>query len=283
MTRMMHRLAIAVLGILIAIISPSASAQSGLDLIAVFAREVDRRLEVPDDEQIAYARLLEAALDQVGIREAPAQYFLLVDRSPQVQAAFIYWRSPGATWNFIGASPVSTGRVGSYDHFLTPVGVYIHSPDNMDYRAEGTYNEFGIRGYGVRGMRVFDFGWVTAERGWGVPGQSLMRLQMHATDPDVLDRWLGQVASKGCIRIPAKLNILLDRYGVLDAEYESAAVAGEHLWVLRPDRQPTPWAGRYLVVVDTHRSSRPAWSPPPAAGKLAQAQTLTTCKADAGG
>jgi hypothetical protein len=34
-------------------------------------------------------------------------------------------------------------------------------------RTEGTYNENPIRGYGVRGMRAFDFGWVPAKRGWG--------------------------------------------------------------------------------------------------------------------
>lgn len=47
-----------------------------------------------------------------------------------------------------------------------------------------------------------------------------MRLQMHATDPDLLERRLGSAQSKGCIRIPASLNRLIDCYGVLDAEYK---------------------------------------------------------------
>ena len=42
-----------------------------------------------------------------------------------------------------------------------------HSLANMDFRAEGTFNDNGIRGYGRKGMRVFDFGWVVSERGWG--------------------------------------------------------------------------------------------------------------------
>ena len=35
-------------------------------------------------------------------------------------------------------------------------------------------------------MRVFDFGWQMAEKGWGKGGEGVIRLQMHATDPDLL-------------------------------------------------------------------------------------------------
>ena len=45
---------------------------------------------------------------------------------------------------------------------------------------------------------------------------SVMRLQMHATDPDHLEQRLGTAQSKGCIRIPASLNEFIDRHGVLD-------------------------------------------------------------------
>ena len=135
----------------------------------------------------------------------------------------------------------------------------------MDFRAEGTKNSLGIRGYGVRGMRVYDFGWVMAERGWGTPGKSIMRLQMHATDPVALEPRLGRWHSKGCIRIPASLNRFIDRYGLIDADYERAAHEGRNLWVLLPARTTTPWPGKYLVVVDSERESRPAWAagPPP--------------------
>ena len=30
-------------------------------------------------------------------------------------------------------------------------------------------------------MRVFDFGWQMAEKGWGKGGEGVIRLQMHAT------------------------------------------------------------------------------------------------------
>ena len=33
----------------------------------------------------------------------------------------------------------------------------------------------------------------------------------------------GRTASKGCIRIPEAIDIFLDRYGILDANYEQAA------------------------------------------------------------
>jgi len=108
---------------------------------------------------------------------------------------------------------------------------------------------------------VYDFGWQKALRGWGGDGESPMRLQMHATDPDMLEPRVGTPQSKGCIRIPAALNAFIDRYGLLDADYERAAAQGKHLWVLRPDRQPTPWSGRYLVIVDSARSGHPAWAP----------------------
>jgi len=234
-------------------------------LAAEFARDVDMQLAVPEAEQLAYAQRLDAALLAAGHTNLSAQYGVLVDRSPFVQVGFIYCRSGEGAWHFLGASPVSTGRPGTFDHFYTPLGVFPHTLDNMDFRAEGTKNSLGIRGYGVRGMRVYDFGWVMAERGWGAPRKSIMRLQMHATDPAALEPRLGRWHSKGCIRIPASLNHFIDRYGLIDAEYERAAQEGRHLWVLLPARTTTPWPGKYLVVVDSERESRPAWAawPPP--------------------
>ena len=49
-----------------------------------------------------------------------------------------------------------------------------------------------------------------------------MRLQVHTTDARYLEPRLGTVQSKGCIRIPATLNKLLDHYGILDAGYQRA-------------------------------------------------------------
>jgi hypothetical protein len=234
---------------------------------ARFTAEVDRRLEVPADDQQRYLALMQQALSAAGRPTTTPQAVVVVDRSPQVQALFVVLRTPAGGWHWIGAAPVSTGLPGRFDHFRTPTGVFAHTPDNPDFRAEGTLNENHIRGYGRRGLRVFDFGWVMAERGWGGGGTSPMRLQMHATDPDVLERRLGSAASKGCIRIPATLDVFLDRHGVLDAEYEATLARGESLWVMRADRQPIPWPGRELVILDSQAKERPAWSPRPGAAR----------------
>lgn len=232
-------------------------------LAARYEREVDRRLTPPSAEVQRYGVLAWQMLQAAGIALERPQYLLLVDRSPQIQALLLFWLAPPDTARLIGASPISTGRVGEYDHFETPIGVFEHTLLNPDFRAEGTYNEHGIRGFGVQGMRVFDFGWQPARRGWGNGGVSRMRLLMHATDPEQLEQRLGSVQSKGCVRIPATLNRLLDRYGVLDADYNAAAEAGRRLWLLSPQRAPVADAGRYLVIVDTAAPRHPAWSPGP--------------------
>jgi hypothetical protein len=230
----------------------------------VFAHDVTRRLKVPAADQRAYGDRLQQTLEQNALGNLSGEYVVLVDRSENVQALFIYFRaSPSDNWQMIGASPVATGRPGQFDHFITPLGVFEHTPDNMDFRAEGTMNQNGIRGYGKHDMRIFDLGWAQGERGWGKGGVSQMRFQMHATDPDKLEPILGIRHSKGCVRIPASLNVFLDHYGILDREYEALVAGGRSLWVLHSDRVVTPWAGRYIVVVDSQRKARPAWSPAP--------------------
>lgn len=81
-----------------------------------------------------------------------------------------------------------------------------------------------------------------------------MRLQMHATDPHLLEPRLGTAQSKGCIRIPAALNDFIDRYGILDADYEQAMPAGLTFWVLRRDRTSTP--GRAAIWLSSTPHSR---------------------------
>jgi hypothetical protein len=235
--------------------------KDGTSLARVYEQQVDRRLNIPEDEQRAYEELLVKEFPAIDSNEA--QYVVVVDRNRLVQAAMIYWMSPDRIFHFIGASPVSTGKPGQFDHFVTPTGVFEHTIDNPDFFSQGTRNEFGIRGYGRKGMRVYDFGWQTARRGWGGGAEAEMRLQMHATDPNLLEKKLGTPQSKGCIRIPATLNVFIDHYGILDGDYEKAISAGMTFWVLPKTREGTPWSGRFLVVVDTRRTRRPAWSLPP--------------------
>lgn len=254
------------IALLLTAASLSSAAEDGTVLALAFQHEVERRLVLPPEARTRYAQELEAALADAGIPILKSQYALVLDRNPHVQAIFVYWLDAQAAADrahFIGASPASSGRPGAYDYFITPLGVFAHTLANKDYRAEGTRNKLGIRGFGRKGMRVYDFGWVLGERGWGRGGLSQMRLLMHATDPDYLEQHLGQVWSKGCIRIPSTLNTFIDRYGLLDADYERALANGKRLWVLRPDRTPTAWSGRYLVIVDSGSTERPAWSPEP--------------------
>lgn len=245
---------------------PSAAGDEALaGWSAQFVREVDHLLNVPPADQRGYVLLLQQALAAASLGAAAGQSVVLVDRSPEVQAAMVLVRTQAGGWHWLGATAVSTGKTGTFEHFLTPLGVFAHTLDNPDFRAEGTFNNNHIRGYGLRGRRVFDFGWQLAERGWGDGGSSQMRLQMHATDPRVLEPLLGRVASEGCIRIPATLNVFLDVHGVLDADYEAAAASGEHLWILKSPRMTMPWPGRHLVIVDSQAVERPPWSPLPAA------------------
>jgi hypothetical protein len=127
---------------------------------------------------------------------------------------------------------------------------------------------------------VFDFGWVMARRGWR-SGEQAMRLQVHATDPVLLEPRLGERASKGCIRVPASVNEFLDRYGLLDAAYEEALARGARFWVLRADRSPTPWSGRWLIIIDSGRAQRPAWSPAPRGARKSADSRSGTLPAEA--
>jgi hypothetical protein len=235
-----------------------------LEMAKTFSKEVERQLNVPPGAQLLYGEKLQQALQENSVGSIASEYVVLVDRSKNVQALFIYFRAkPDGIWQMLGATPVSTGLPGSYDHFVTPLGVFQHTPSNMDFRSEGTLNEFRIRGYGARDMRIYDFGWAQGERGWGKGGMSQMRFQMHATDPDKLEPVLGVRHSKGCVRIPAALNVFFDNHGILDADYEARVAGGQSLWILKPRRAPTPWDGRYLVIIDSAQSVRPSWSPLP--------------------
>ena len=237
------------------------AAPAATPLASEYEQAVRPQLRPPPDVVAGYALRLKAAFDSVGVRIDRPQFVALVDRSPNVQALLLLLGSADTAWRLVGAAPFSTGRPGRFEHFATPLGVFEHSVKNLDHRAEGTKNEFGVRGYGRKGTRVYDFGWVPAAKGWGNGAMSMMRLQMHATDPDHLELRLGTAQSKGCIRIPATLNEFIDRRSVLDEDYQQEVDDGKRLWVMRSDRVPSPWSGRHLVVLDSMSSERPGWSP----------------------
>jgi hypothetical protein len=187
------------------------------------------------------------------------QLVLIVDRARAGQTMSITLARPDGTWEILGTRPVSTGKPGRREHFKTPVGVLLNDGSELGYRAQGTYNENHIRGLGVKGMRVWDFGWQTSDD-WRTPGATMqVRVEMHATDPAVLAQRLGRADSEGCIRIPEALNRFLDRRGIIDADIEQLAETDVgYRALLSPYLTPTPIAGVAVIVVD---SSEP-WARP---------------------
>ena len=75
-----------------------------------------------------------------------------------------------------------------------------------------------------------------------------IRLQAHATDPDILEPLLGQRASKGCVRMSGSLNSFLERHSFLQSEN----VAGKGLkdYDLKIEKFPAKTL-RLLAVVDS--------------------------------
>jgi hypothetical protein len=175
-----------------------------------------------------------------------SQFFHYIDRNPKKQIGAVM-RYDGATGkaSVIGVGKVSTGNPKLKGHFETPIGVFPNSVANFNYRAEGTKNKKGWRGLGAKGSRVWDFGWQDTIHTDGIRS---IRLLMHATDPDYGESRLGRVDSKGCVRISAKMNRFLDQFGVLDADYEAQPADKRVNWLLRKDRTPIRYAGKYLVV-----------------------------------
>lgn len=221
-------------------------------LRAVFAEQVPPRSPLASDDVWA-AAAARAELDRAAISLDHPQLVVVIDRAPKAQNLWIMLADPAFPWRTVGAGKVSTGQCERRGYFITPTGVFAHTDAILDYRAEGTPNESGIRGLGIKGMRVWDFGWQMAEPGWGTDrAPREIRLQMHATDPAYLEQRLGRPASKGCIRVSTAMNRFLDIHGVLDADYERAAATDPRVAaVLRPERTPTSLAGTLLIVIES--------------------------------
>ena len=231
-------------------------AVEGLRLQEALSHEVPHLVARNPAADASLITLARAEVAAAGMVVDHPQLLVVVDRNPRVQQLALIVASPQEEWRVLGGVHVSTGSMGRFDHYITPRGVFHVTPAILGFRAEGTLNENGIRGLGAKGMRVWDFGWQTASKGWnagpGKPDTTRIRLMMHATDPDKLEQRIGQPASQGCIRIPSAMNHFLDNHGVLDAEYEQAAVTDIRFRTLLPSgRHPTALAGDTLVVVDS--------------------------------
>lgn len=228
--------------------------QEAARLRALMRREVPRQATAsPDVERRRTARA-RAAASAGGYAPERPELLVAVDRNPAVQEACVVLARPGdGRWEEIGCTKVSTGRPGTFDHYPTPLGVFRHTDAILGFRAEGTVNENGVRGLGAKGMRVWDLGWQWTTKGWGpVAEPRQIRLMMHATDPAILEGRMGRTASQGCVRIPSALNRFLDKYGVVDADYERVAPTDiRYRALLLADRAPSPLAGNAVVIYDS--------------------------------
>ncbi len=169
-------------------------------------------------------RVAQAEIKARGHAIRRPQLVVVVDRNPAVQEMRILLAQPSGGWRSIGGVKVSTGQEGRNGYFITPTGVFLHTDEILDWRAEGTFNANGIRGLGLAGMRVWDFGWQTAERGWEAEGRN--RPSGCCCTPPIRMSWSN--GSAGRLRraasgVPGPMNVFLDRNGVLDVDYEAAA------------------------------------------------------------
>lgn len=225
------------------------------------------RAEVPRTLRPAASRRAEiiararSEIEAAGHAITRPQLVVVVDRNPRIQLLTLVVAYPDAPWEAIGGTHVSTGARGRKYYYITPTGVFENTDAILGYRAQGTFNAQHIRGNGLKGMRVWDFGWHDAEKGWRADHETgPIRLEMHATDPQFLESRIGHPASEGCVRVPAAMNRFLDLHGVLDVDDERAAVEDIRFRaLLLPNRVPTPLAGNMLVVIDT--SDPPGRSP----------------------
>lgn len=234
-------------------LDPAQATAAALQLETQLRRQVRGLVhQTPASEQ-RWIGLARAMLAAHGVRIDRAQILVVVDRNPHVQQLALVVAQPDAPWIVLGGTHVSTGQPNRHGYYITPTGVFLHDGAILDYRAQGTFNQNHIRGLGVKGMRVWDFGWQWARKGWlhtGERGQ--IRLLMHATDPTYLAQRIGRPASEGCVRIPADMNRFLDRHGMLDAHYRQIATYDVAYRALLPaNADPTPLAGDKLVIVDS--------------------------------
>lgn len=248
---------------------PDVAAPEAARLRDAMLSEVPGAAVPPPALAAQWVRLAREALAAANRQPEGTELAVLADRAPAVQRiALLLLRAEGP-WDVLAAAPAATGQSGRRGYFLTPTGVYANDGSVLGYRALGTRNAQGIRGLGAQGMRVWDFGWVWATRGWAEDGsEAPIRFLLHATDPDILEPRLGRPGSQGCVRIGGAMNRFLDRHGVLDAELERIAPGDARTAaLLPPDRTPTPIAGRLLIVVD---SAAPQVTP----ARMAQASPL---------
>ncbi len=205
------------------------------ELAQRFDAAVAQKLEVPQNEVWIYAGLAEAELAAQPDGLAQPQYLLVVDSCPSIQTAFLFWRLLPGRFELVGASPASTGTPLRPGCVETPCGVFPQASVSDAGRALAS--------------RVYDFGTQRARRG---PGAGYVPLHLQARAAVGRSRaLLGTAQSDGRVLLPPSLVAFLDAYGVLDAQRTDRTT---------PQGDVLPFAGQYLVVIDSEREERPEWA-----------------------
>jgi hypothetical protein len=221
-----------------AALAPLGAQASGVctprDLSRSYQALVDRQLHVPENEALIYGGLAEGELAGFSQALVGPQYLLVVDSCPAVQAAFLFWRLLPGRYELIGASPASTGNPERAGGLETPQGVFAQAQVEYARRLAS---------------RVYDFG-VQRVRKAASGGFAPLRLQARAATGRT-GKLLGTAQSDGSILLPPGLVAFLDQFAVLDAGRSNATT---------PGGEALPFAGRYLVVVDSERDERPDWA-----------------------
>jgi hypothetical protein len=62
-------------------------------------------------------------------------------------------------------------------------------------------------------------------------------------------------AACGCAAQQITRRVLLS-HAILDADYEQVMADGQTFLVLSARREPTPWSGRFLVIIDKRARAR---------------------------
>jgi hypothetical protein len=209
------------------------------DLIKKFAEQVNSISLEKDYEKIVLEKLDSQKIET-------AQYLLFVDRNPEKQIAIVFFVDPkNKQVILIGADKISTGDPNRKGHFVTPVGLFENLP-KCSFRAKGTKNKKGIQGFGIKNSRVWDFGWIETQTKKGEPFK--IRFMIHSTDPIYGEPKLGRIASKGCVRVSAKMNRFLDYFGILDAGYENNK---RSMAMLLKKRETVSSPGKFIFISDS--------------------------------
>lgn len=201
------------------------------ELMEQYARDVTPRLHLPADDVRLYGSIAEWQMCGSGRDMLDPQYLLVIDRNPNVQAALLVWRLWSGSYELVGASPVAAG------------------PNPLDAAQSAGDLLVQVGANGRRGRaRVYEFASAVQLQ---ESASTAVRVQLRSAPTGDEDR-LGAPCPDGCILLPASLVSFLDEYGILDQDAPG-----------RTQRHVLPCRGRHLLLVDSERDDRPAWSPAP--------------------